>query len=518
MNTTIDTMSHEGDKDFHRCYNKAFYYQAKGELPLAIAHYQKALEYDAKHLPTLQILAFLLHQIGNYPLAINYYHRALALHPHSHSLQLAIANCFEKTNDLLQAKLHYEQAIELRQDYAVALNNYGNVCRKLGLLDIAEESLLNALRLKISVETLGNLGLLMYEKRQYSLAESFYDHALRLEPDNLQIKWNKGLLYLSQKKFSKGWDYYDIGLMAGTRPRQVSPQVTSNADYSLNYFAGKNIHIHYEQGIGDEIMFASCYGEIIDVAKQCTIECDDRLAPLFQRSFNKAHIIAKSETLFTHSSAPGSIADCYISAASIPRFLRRSASDFPVQQRYFSAYGRAAKLWKQRFNSLGDGLKIGISWRGGSNEETRKRSSTLDQWHDVFTTPHCHFINLQYGNVKSELDSAPVTIHEWEDTDHYHNLEQLAAQIASLDLVITVSNVTAHLAGALGIPVWVMLPYSPNWRWFEGVNPSLWYASAKLFRQSSYDDWDSVMRLVSQELHNKTSELAKPASTANIEL
>ncbi|MDX1812728.1 MAG: hypothetical protein R3240_12305, partial [Gammaproteobacteria bacterium] len=325
--------------------------------------------------------------------------------------------------------------------------------------------------------------------------------ALRLEPDNLQVKWNKSLLYLSQKKFAQGWALYDVGAMAGTRPRQVTPRVLNNTDYSLEYFRDKVVYIHSEQGIGDEIMFASCYQEIIDVARSCTVECDDRLAPLFQRSLRNAHIVAKSDTLLNNITNVKPDAELYISAASIPRFVRRKLDDFPIHTQYLRAYDKARQVWQARYKKLGDGLKIGISWRGGCGEESKKRSSDLQQWSNIIATPGCHFVNLQYGKVDQEIQQAARPVHDWPDTDHFNNIEQLAAQIAGLDLVITVSNVTAHLAGALGVPVWIMLPYSPNWRWFEGNNPSLWYKNARLFRQANFADWESVTLAVETELH-----------------
>ena len=502
MTNEITETNQNAEKQFQRIYNKAFYYQANDQIDQAISHYKQALEYNPTHLATLQVLAYLLHEAGEIKDAKIYYSRALSVHPLSHSLQLAIASCHEKLDELEQAKVHYEKAIDLRQDYAVALNNYGNICRKLGFIDLAEENLLKALRLKISVETLANLGLLMYEKRQYTLAESFYDHALRLEPDNTQVKWNKSLLYLSQKRFSQGWKLYDTGLLAGTRPKQVTPLSLSDKDYCIDYFRNKSVYIHSEQGIGDEVMYASCFQEVIDVAKTCTIECDDRIAPMFQRSFKNINIVAKSDTLFNDISNTKPDADVHVSVASLPRFLRHKIEDFPIQHSYLNAYDRAKQQWKNRYEQLGKGLKVGISWRGGCNEEHRKRSNTLEQWSNIIATPGCHFINLQYGSVEEELKTAAREIHEWDDTDHFHNIEQLAAQIASLDLVITVSNVTAHVAGALGVPVWVMLPYSPNWRWFEGNNPSLWYKCAKLFRQQGHGDWQSVTIAIETELRN----------------
>jgi len=487
-------------QQFSRYFNKALVHHANNQTNLAIELYRKALNYNPGHLPTLQVLAFLFENTSQYDKALTYYKHALVKNTHSPILHHSIANCYDACQQLRKAKYHYEQAITLRQDYAEAYNNHGNVCRKLGEYTLAEQSLFRALRLFISVETLANIGLLMAELRKPDSALSYYNHALQLEPDNAFVLWNKALLLLSQGNWKEGWRLYDYGLMSKTRPKQITPPENSVTHYSLNYFKNKTVFIHREQGIGDEIMFASCYQEIINVAKKCYIEADTRLVPLFQRAFDNTTIIPHSELLISNDYADEEFADVHISSSSIPRFLRNSWEAFSQSNTYLASKPEITKHWQNRFNKLGVGLKIGISWRGGLGEQSLKRSAELCWWERLFQQDNCHFINLQYGHVEDELNEFDSIIHEWVETDHFHNMEELAAQISALDLVITVSNVTAHLAGALGKPVWIILPYATNWRWLNGKNPSLWYPNARLFSQASPGDWGSVFNEVAKEL------------------
>lgn len=501
----------QDEKTFLRFFNKALIFQANDQYEQAIEYYEKAVSIKPDHLPTRQVLGFLYQACRRYSEALEQYKQAILLHKYSATLHNSAGLCEEHCNNLPAAKRYFQTAIDLKQNNPQAFNNLGNVCRKLGEYSKAEEYLLTALRLNISVETLANLGMVMNELGNLSLCLSFYEHALRLQPDNAKLNWNKSLTLLAQGKFDQGWYLYDQGKIAKTRPKQISPKITDKADFSVDYFRDKTVYIRGEQGIGDEIMFASCFADIISVSKYCHIECDERLVPLFQRSFPDANIVAEYDSHLINQKSgasnekgitgTGINADIVISSASLPRFVRRSFSSFPCKNSYLYAYPKAAEQWRKRYALKEKSLNIGISWKGGLRDEARRRSTELASWLGIFQNTNVNFVNLQYGDIQNEQDIADKYLNEWSDTNHYHNLDQLAAQITALDLVITVSNATAHLAGALGVPVFVLLPHSPNWRWFMGKNPSPWYKSATLFAQKQTDDWGPVFKAVQQTLN-----------------
>jgi ADP-heptose:LPS heptosyltransferase len=148
---------------------------------------------------------------------------------------------------------------------------------------------------------------------------------------------------------------------------------------------------------------------------------------------------------------------------------------------------------------------VGISWRGGSNPDAiLRRSIELEQWSRLFSVSGVYFINLQYGDRAQELQKAQetfeVVIHDWEDADPLKDLDWFAAQIAALDLVISVDNATVHMTGALGKPVWTLLPFIPEWRWMLNREDSPWYPTMRLFRQPAPGDWESVMKKVADDL------------------
>lgn len=197
--------------------------------------------------------------------------------------------------------------------------------------------------------------------------------------------------------------------------------------------------------------------------------------------------------------------DFKIPMGSLSLFLRPNIESFPQEKSYLIPDSLKTDEWRKIFKELGDGLKVGISWRGGKEASVRQiRSTSLEQWADLFALKGIHFINLQYGDCTRELQEAEkklgVTIHSYKDPDPLKDLDGFAAQISALDLVISVDNSTVHLAGALGIPVWALLPKGCDWRWMKKFEDTPWYASVRLFRQKKHGDWKEIFEHVSSNL------------------
>lgn len=494
----INSRSTEKLKLFQRYFNKAVQYQSQNKTELAIELYEKALYHNTNHLPTLQALGLLLQQSEKHARALEYYHRAERLHTHSATINNAIADCYENCHQWDKAHEHYTKAIELRQDYAEALNKFGNLCRKMGDYQKAEFYLLRSLRLCISVPTLINLGLHMAELHNYTQAHSFFDHALRLQPFNNKIKWYKALSLLTEGEFKQGWDLYTNHPVEGASEQQTGTTEINETHKSENHFLNKHVHIKGKQSIDDEIMFSSCIPEIISLAKSCSIECDERLLSLFRRSFHQAEIIPKSN--YPQTTIQENVTDLTISMVNIARVLRQSFNDFPDQFGYLTPSDQATQFWKKEYASCGDDLKVGIAWRSTCNDEINNNHCSLDNWHIMFENVPCQLINLQHGQISQELDNFPLPVLNWVDCDYQNNMEQLAGQITALDLVITSNNTIAHLAGALGKTVWIILPYAANWRWFNGKNPCPWYNNARLFKQALPHEWGNLLSDVNNAL------------------
>ncbi len=338
-----------------------------------------------------------------------------------------------------------------------------------------------------------NLGVSLMEKGQVIEAMACYRKALKVDAHFANAHFNLSLALLLEGRFKEGWDEYEWRWLTEEYVKQKKELPLPMWDGSPLH--DKSILVFAEQGVGDEIMFASCLPEIVAEAKQCIVETDKRLIPLFMRSFPGAKFLERSQTI--GYSPEVSSTDLKIAMGSLPKFLRPTLASFPKRKAFLIPDVSLVVVWRDRYKKLGDGLKLGISWRGGSTRATRRtRSTILKQWAGLFSLQQVHFINLQYGECKDELkeakESLGVIIHDWDDVDPLKNLDFFAAQIAALDLIISVDNATVHMAGALGIPVWTLLPFTCDWRWMQDFAGTPWYPTMRLFRQDTYGEWDGV--------------------------
>jgi len=323
MNTNLKNAdSNHQLKLFQRYFYKAVQYQSQNNAELAIELYDKALSHNKNHLPTIQAIGLLLRQLGRYDKALEYYLLGERLHHHSASLHNAIGLCFEHCHQWTDAREHYAKAIELRENYAEALNNLGNLYRKMGDYQQSETLLLQSLRLSINVPTLINLGLHMAEVHNYAQAHSFFDHALRLQPFNNKTKWYKALSLLAEGEFKQGWELYINNTLNAINFHHSEDKIVHQ-----HYFTDKHVHITGKQTIDDEIMLSSCMLELVSQTKTCTIECDQRLVSLFQRSFQSAKIIIKNHYGKTQQNSD----HIALSMVNVTRLLRQSFTDFSAQ-------------------------------------------------------------------------------------------------------------------------------------------------------------------------------------------
>jgi len=329
----------------------------------------------------------------------------------------------------------------------------------------------------------------------------YITQALDTDPGNARAKYMRSLIYLMQGDFKNGWDGYES--------RHSCTDVIPRP-YSLPLWDGcpiveSSILVFAEQGVGDEVMFASCLNDLISRSKHVIIDCDPRLAPLFRRSFPTADVHGlHKETPATWLNKHSPI-DYQIPIGSLPRYLRPDEASFSHQTPYLLCDPIYCSMWAERLATIGDAIKIGISWKGGRFMETQiQRSIDLLDLYSLSDIPGIEFINLQYfldyDKIKNLNETHRIHIHEWPGINNYMDLDLLAAKISQLDLVITVDNFTAHLAGALGIPTWVLLPCAAEWRWMPGREDSYWYPSVNLLRQPEPGDWRSVLEMCTKKL------------------
>ena len=341
-------------------------------------------------------------------------------------------------------------------------------------------------------ELWGNRGIALQDLGHIEQAIESYNLALNLEPENHSFRFHRGLAYLLNGDFAKGWPDYEFRLLSEDLPRR---------DFSLprwqgESLQGRNILIYAEQGLGDEIMFASCLPDIVAQSEHCVIDCHKKLEPIFRRSFPSATVHGGSQFDPVDWMMEQPELDVCIPIGSLPLYVRQNRADFPSHAGYLKADETRVAYWSERLGALGEGNKIGISWRGGTNLTRRSvRSLGLDQLLPLLSRQDLHFVSLQYDADEAEIHTFNQqnenVIHHWPEA--LADYDETAALVSALDLIVSVCSSVIHLGGALGKPVWVMAPRVPEWRYGVSGQSILWYPTSKLFRQVSHHVWSEVI-------------------------
>lgn len=449
-------------------------------------------------------LGLVLAQSGALDDAASCFHRVLDLAPQDAQACFNLGRIHAMKAQWDKAMAFYQSAIQLNPRFPEAYNYMGIILKTQGHLDGARHAFHKALEFNPAYpEACNNLGAVYYERGETEKAREMYQKALQLNPDFDLAHWNLASAMLLEGNLKLCWDSYERRLSA----LQMKTHQLPYPSWDGSPLDGKTLLVCAEQGVGDEIMFASCLHDLAAPDARILLECDARLLSLFARAFPGITVIEKQQDTeqFLKTLSRHAPVDVAIQAGSLIRFLRHDWSLFPGRAAYLKPDPERLAAWQARLAALGQELTVGISWRGGREESTRrKRSTTLEQWHDVLATPGVAFVNLQYGECAREIAAVAgksgAIIHDWPDADPLANLDDFAAQIAALDLVISVDNATVHMAGALGRPVWTLLPKIPDWRWMLEREDSPWYPAMRLFRQREAGQWETVFEEVSRAL------------------
>jgi len=272
------------------------------------------------------------------------------------------------------------------------------------------------------------------------------------------------------------------------------------------HLSDKSILVWTEQGIGDEIMFASILSTLSQMAEKIIVECNRRLVSLFQRSFPQIQFFSRQN--LPHPYLLDKNIDYQMPMGSLGQWLRTDEDSFKQSKQPYliACANRSAKI-RKKYQQLAKGrMLVGISWKSTGINQRRAllKSTVLEDWVSILSQQDCYFINLQYGDVEEELEQfqqqTDLMIYQDEEIDSLQNLDDFAAQVSALDLVISTSNTTVHMAGALGKQVWTLLPYIPDWRWMLEREDTPWYPSMRLFRQGETGDWSRVFAQVRSNL------------------
>lgn len=322
-----------------------------------------------------------------------------------------------------------------------------------------------------------------------------FDIALKKHTESIDIKYLYSLYMLANKSWETGFSYHKY------RWHSKISKITKAA-VPLAQWDGKSpicsLLVLPEQGVGDEILFSTFFKPLQNKAKKITIAADHRLIPLFQRTFPTFTFIDKDkEILFKEY-------DAHIYTADMGYHFSTAIG---WKDGYLSVNKDQGQSIRKKYQAMFPGKKlIGLSWKSTRMDEFgRFRNIDLEHWSNVIKGKNCQFISLQYGNPTADIkyikDILDIDIHVDPDVDCHNDLDAHAAQISALDLVITATNTTAHLAGATKKPVWIIAPIGPSLFWCWGLEGGTdFYPEARLFRAEKFGEWDSVLRALNEAL------------------
>jgi len=394
------------------------------------------------------------------------------------------------------------KALELDPNLPEAHYCVGMALKAKGMHEQAIAAFETALRLRPDYQkAYNNLGVARYAQGRFAEAFAAYAQAVELAPDHAEAQWNKGMLHLLLGEFEPGWRGYEFGIdmkRGRAKSRYLQYQPWEGAT-----IAGKTILVWGEQGIGDQIMFASLLPDLVERGAICLVKLDNRLQPLLRRSINGLTLIPRDDAALSRSEEFA--VDFQAPIGSLCRWLRPDLASFPSRPGFLKADSALTEVYRQRYRErFGDRPVVGISWRGGTGEVAQVRSIPLTAWSSILGQRDFGFVNLQYGDCRADLAAVRreigVEIFHDDMVDPLKSLDDFAAQTAAMDLVISIDNSTVHMAGALNVPVWVLLPAVPDWRWMLGRSDSPWYSSVRLFRRPPAGEWSPVINEVAQEL------------------
>lgn len=467
----------------------------------AIPHFERAVALKPGYAAAHNNLGTALQSLERHAEALPSHETALALNPDYPDAHNDLANALGALGRHAEGIAHYERAIELRPNYPEAFNNLGNALQSLGRLEEAIACYHKALALRPDYfGVYSNLGNIFVAMNRHAEAIALYTKALAIKPDFAQAQFNEGLARLVLGDFAEGWSKYEWRwLHRGSglhKPDLRQPMWVGDQD-----LAGKTILLYAEQGFGDTLQFVRYVPMVARRGGRVVLHVQKPLASLLAAMPGVAAVCIQGDPL-----PP---LDCHCPLMSLPLLLHTRFETIPAEVPYLAAPAKALARWRSRLRP-GRGLQVGLVWAGSTTHRNdHNRSVPLDLLRPLLATPDVRFISLQKEIRARDAELLRSFRGVKLIGDQLTDFGDTAAVVSQLDLVITADTAVAHLAGALGKPVWIMVPFSPDWRWLVGRADSPWYPTARLFRQKATGDWRSVVTPLHKALKQRVRRSAR---------
>jgi tetratricopeptide (TPR) repeat protein len=505
-------------------------YWATGEQLKAVECLMRALQVEPRHLPSIHSLSSCFFELGRYQEAEQGFRTAIQIDSSFVDAHVGLGVLLASQFRFEEARQTLERAVALYPRSVTALANLANSQRELGMLDEAERNVLLALEIDPSqAKTLINLATLRLDQRQLASAEKYFRDSLSIEPYNGTGMAGLGAVLAEMGRFDESLEYsrraitIDANLaqahlnMAlillvrgdwadGFREFEWRLKTTKfqPRNFAQPYWAGQRLLqqtllIHCEQGLGDTLQFCRYIALAKRRCHEVIFEVPRPLLSILSTCSGSDRMVAYGDPLPNF--------DYHVSLMSLPGIFESTVESVPCDVPYLGVQAARVDRWRLRVGTEPT-LKIGIAWRGSPNYgRDRDRSIPLAMFESLASLPQVQLISLHRREASNEIQSVKGSLSV---TDFGNDLDKTdgafvdtAAVMRCLDLVISVDSAATHLAGALGVPVWLLSPYIPDWRWMLEREDSPWYPTVRIFRQPDQGNWSAVFDRVREELIRK---------------
>jgi tetratricopeptide (TPR) repeat protein len=427
-------------------------------------------------------LAVVLVQLGRLEAAESAARRAVTLRPEDPDGWAQLAMCLIEQKRHRMAAACAREALRHNPEHPQALNNLGAALMEVGEAEAAAGYFAQAVRLKPDLaDAHYNLGNVYREAGDPARALACYEEALRLEPEHARARWNRALTLLLTRDWERGFEEFEWRWrMPFLKPRTFAQPLWDGAP-----LAGRTILLWAEQGLGDVIHFVRFAPEVKARGGRVLLEAPGALLELLQSAPGIDGLVPAGGVLPPF--------DLQAPLMSLPRILGARPESLPEAVPYLDVPSERRAAWQQRFGRL-PGLRVGLVWSGNpEHAQDKRRSVDLDVLAPLGRVRGVSFVGLQYGARSCQGWAPPAGLTLVHVGPELGSFVEAAAAVAALDLVISVDTAMAHLAGALGVPVWVLLSFVPDWRWGLNGDTTPWYPTMRLFRQEKPGDWAAVV-------------------------
>lgn len=508
---------------FEGFYNLALTLEKRGKLNEAVDCYQKAIQINPDFIDAHINLGNVFLSEGKLDEALDCYQKITELNPNDARIYYNLGIAFQDKGQHDTAIFCYQKVLQLNPQFVDAYNNLGNALIEKKQFDEAIPYLQRAIQLNPNLATAYvNLGIALNEKGQFDEAISYFKKALQLDPQYDMAYYNLGrtfhyygrldeaityfkkaielnptyadahyglsLTFLLSGNFREGWKEYEWRKKLKDYYQRNFPKPLWNGFNII----GKSILLHAEQGFGDNIQFIRYAPLVAQCGAKVFVECQKELKLLFQKVDGVNQVIARGEQLPEF--------DIHCPLLSLPLIFNTMIETIPTNIPYLSVDSILMQEWRNKVTNKHSKLKIGLVWATGIGDLSKLKSFPLDTFSPLAQFDNITFYSLQKGEAAKQAKNPPKGMKLIDYTDEINDFSDTAALIKNLDLVISADTAVAHLAGALGNPVWTLLPSVSIYQWMLHREDSPWYPTMKLFRQPSQGDWESVIDKVIDEL------------------